>query len=180
MISILTPTIPEREQMVVECKRSVASQTYQAYEHLTGYDADYEGCSVTINRLAERAVGQWLLPLADDDLLLPGCLQTLIAHVDEGDIIYSRPLVWGNDSPHFFAEPPKIPSFALIPRMLWQELGGYDEDARREEDRKLWIKALDVGAKFVLVEDGPTWVYRFSLNADGKPRNKSYNGGISS
>jgi len=35
-----------------------------------------------MNRAAANAKGEWILPLADDDLLLPGCLETLLEHKD--------------------------------------------------------------------------------------------------
>jgi glycosyltransferase involved in cell wall biosynthesis len=181
IVSVLTPSIPERAAMLAECKLSVAAQTepHDIYEHLVLVDQERRGCSWAMNQLAVRAHGEWLLPLADDDLLLPRCLYALLSRSSEGDIIYSPPLVSGNGSQHFFGAPPEIPSFALIRRSLWFELGGYDEDTRREEDRKLWTRALEQGATFVRVEE-PQWIYRFSSLPDGTPRNKSYNGGQAS
>jgi len=160
-VSVLTPTIPGRERLLLECEKSVQAQTLKDYEHLIELDADREGCSVVMNRLAEAAKGQWLLPLADDDLVLPGCLETLLAAWDgEAQVIYAPPLVTGNeDRWWFFQEPPAIPSFALVDGVLWDELGGYDESLKREEDRDLWIKALEAGASFQRVDE-PTWIYR--------------------
>jgi GT2 family glycosyltransferase len=132
-----------------------------------------------VNRLAKKAQGEWLLIVADDDLLLPRCIATLLDYSEDADIVYSPPLVWGNDSKHFFGDPPYIPSFGLIYMDLWREIGGYKEDAKREEDRKFWIEALRLGAKFVRADREPTWIYRFSKTADGKFRNKSYNSGLS-
>ena len=158
VVSVLTPSIPERARFLDECERSVAAQTFESFEHLIMLDEHKAGCAVTMNKLAAAAKGEWLLPLADDDLLLPGCLDALLAA--DGDIIYSPPLVTGNeDRWWFFQEPPAIPSFALIKASLWRELGGYNETLRREEDRDLWTKALAAGAKFTRV-DTPTWVYR--------------------
>lgn len=160
LVSVLTPTIDGREDLLEECVASVQAQTFDRFEHRVLFDEHREGCSATMNRLAAGALGDWLLPLADDDLLLPGCLESLLAHSDEGDIIYAPPLVTGNeDRWWFYQAPPVIPSFALIDRILWADLGGYDETLRHEEDRDLWTRALDVGAKFVRVDD-PCWVYR--------------------
>jgi glycosyltransferase involved in cell wall biosynthesis len=160
LVSVLTPSLPERAEYLRECRLSVSGQTVAAHEHLVEVDEERRGCSVTMNRLAARATGDWVLPLADDDLLLPGCLASLLARADDGDIIYSPPLVTGNqDRWWFYQAPPVIPSFALIRRDLWNELGGYDESLRREEDRQMWIAALDLGARFVRVDE-PTWVYR--------------------
>ena len=159
-VSVLTPTIIQRTCLLRECEASVAAQTVRDFEHLVLLDKNGEGCAVTMNRLARRAKGEWLLPLADDDLLLPGCLEALLARSGSGDIIYAPPLVTGNeDRWWFFQEPPVIPSFALIRKQLWDDLGGYDETLKREEDRNLWVAALDAGARFVRVDE-PCWVYR--------------------
>lgn len=160
LVSVLTPTVPERAALLVECEASVRAQTEPRWEHLVAVDRDRAGCAATMNQLAAQAQADWLLPLADDDLLLPGCLATLLQHTLDADIVYAPPLVTGNeDRWWFFQAPPVIPSFALIHRDLWRTLGGYDETLRREEDRNLWVKALDAGARFVRV-DAPCWVYR--------------------
>lgn len=170
-VSVITPSIPERAAWLEECRQSVRSQTFALREHLFEIDEHYRGCAKTMNRLAERAEGDWLLPLADDDLILPGCLATLMRHQDEGDIIYSPPLVWGLDEPWwFFQAPPAIPSVALIRAELWRELGGYDEGLTHEEDRAMWTRALNMGATFVKVDEAPTWVYR--IHGENKSFNK--------
>ena len=172
-VSVLTPSIPERERMLEECMASVKAQTYTFAEHLVGIDEEHRGCSWTMNQLAKKSKAEWLLPLADDDLLLPGALARLIEASEQGDVIYSPPLVSGNEEKHFFGNPPAIPSFALVRRTLWQVLGGYDVGRRREEDRDLWTRALEKGARFVRIPEA-VWVYRFHGG------NKSYNRGIAS
>lgn len=109
-------------------------------------------------------------------MLLPGALTYLLSRSSEGDIIYAPPLVWGNTSPHFFAEPPRIPSTALVSRDLWNRCGGYEPGAAREEDRVLWTRALELSATFVRVDE-PVWVYRFHAR-ESAHQNKSYHGGI--
>ncbi len=169
LVSILTPTIDGREDFLEECEASVGAQLFHGWEHVIERDPEYTGCAATMNRAASRAKGDWLLPLADDDLLLPGCLDVLLERADEGDIIYAPPCLNGNEDRFwFFQAPPAIPSFALIRRELWNELGGYDESLRYEEDRNLWIKALNAGAKFVRVDE-PVWLYRQHSS------NKSFN-----
>lgn len=162
--------------MLQECEASVAAQTEDRWEHIIEVDKTHKGCAVTMNRLARRAKAsaEWLLPLADDDLLLPGALRELLSHADGGDIVYSPPLVWGRNPDGFLKSPPEIPSFALIRRDLWFELGGYNEELRREEDRRMWTDALNGGARFVRVDSQPTWVYRHHAG------NKSFNNGEAS
>ena len=179
LVSVITPTIPSRADLLEECRASVAAQTTKlAFEHVVLLDEHSEGNAKTMNKLAAKARGEWLLPLADDDLLLPGCLDTLLARREHGEIIYSPPLVWGNGELHFFGDPPHIPSFALMRASLWRELGGYDEELHREEDRNMWVKALNSGARFVRVDLAPTWVYRFHMKGSAH-QNKSYHGGLS-
>lgn len=160
LVSVITATIEGRERMLGECVASVEAQTFRDWEHIIEYDADREGCSVMVNRAVARAKGEWLFLIADDDLMLPGCLQSHLDASASADIVYSPPLVTGNeDRWWFFQAPPVIPSTALIRRSVWDELGGYDETALREEDRKLWERAVEVGARFERVDE-PTWVYR--------------------
>jgi glycosyltransferase involved in cell wall biosynthesis len=160
LVSVLTPTILERERFLSECEMSVRAQTAKVSEHIIFRDERGDGCARTMNRIAEMADGDWFLPLADDDLLLPGCLETLLGHSEGADIVYAPPLVTGNeDRWWFFQAPPAIPSFGLIRASLWRELGGYDESLQYEEDRDFWTRALDTGAKFARVDE-PCWVYR--------------------
>lgn len=173
LVSILTPTIRGREPLLAECVASVKAQTFDACEHLIQLDMEREGCAVVMNGLAKRAQGEWLLPLADDDLILPDCVATLVEHVNDADVIYPPPLVWGQPQEWFTQAPPVIPSFALIRRSLWMDLGGYDETLIREEDRDMWIKAMAAGARFVRADSRPTWVYRL-----GHGGNKSFNEGV--
>ncbi len=180
LVSIVTPSIPERAHFLAELEASVQAQTLEAdHEHIILVDVDRDGNAVTTNRAALLANGKWLLPIADDDLLLPGALKTLLAAAEEcgrdgfpADVVYSPPLVTGNeDRWWFFQEPPVIPAVALIRTDLWSELGGYDESLGREEDRDLWTRALAAGARFARVDD-PCWVYRQHAG------NKSFNAGV--
>jgi GT2 family glycosyltransferase len=95
MISVLTPSLPERAAMLEECRASVrAQQGFLGGEHLVLVDRDRRGVSATTNELARRAQFEWLWVLADDDLLSsPRCLVAHLEIADEVDIVYSRPIV---------------------------------------------------------------------------------------
>lgn len=177
LVSVITSAIPSRLDLLEECKASVAAQTTPALEHLIHMDNEARGAAWVVNHLAEQARGEWLLPLADDDLLCPGCIGTLLAASAEADVVFSPPLVWGNSDTHFFGAPPEIPATALIRTSLWRELDGYKQGIRREEDRSFWIKAVNAGARFVRADDSPTWIYRFHFLESGH-LNKSYHGGV--
>lgn len=167
LVSVLTATIPGRENMLRECEASVAAQTFRDYEHLIVLDDNGSGCAATYNTLADQADSKWLFILADDDLMLPGCLR---AHLDasaDADIVYMPPLLLGEqqqnfrlDPAQFWNAPPLIPAHVLIRANLWHELGGYDDEWDREEDRRLFERALEVGARFVRAPGQPSWIYR--------------------
>ncbi len=178
VVSVLTPTIHPRRQMLAECRESVISQWTspgeRRFEHLILLDRMRYGCAVTMNKLARAAKGEWLLPLADDDLLLPGCLENLLEATGEADVVYPPPVVEGEPLHAFVGEPPVIPSLALIRASLWKTLGGYEEDREQQEDRDFWTRALNHGARFVRYEGPSTWTYRFHKG------NKSRNDGVAS
>ena len=175
-VSVLTPTIPERADLLEECIASVTAQTYPDVEHLVGVDEERRGCGWMMNQLGNNAKGEWVLPLGDDDLLLPGAVTRLLEMSDDADVVYSPPLVSQNGEIHFFGEPPTIPSFGLIRRTLWQVLGGYDVGKLREEDRDFWTRAMYEGARFVRIPE-PQYVYRFHARTSPH-QNKSYHSGI--
>lgn len=171
VVSVLTATIPGREAMLAECEASVRAQTTGRLEHLVRLDSEHEGFAATINALARDARGEYLLPLCDDDLLLPRCVESLLAHAHAGTVVYPKPLVWGEPDNNFTHGPPNIPSLALVPTALWHDLGGYNERLREREDLDLWERAVKAGVTFVRHDSSPTWLYRFWGG------NKSRNGG---
>jgi len=122
-----------------------------------------------MNRAAAAAKGEWLMPLADDDLLLPGCLAAMLVSSADADVVYAPPLVWGEEPAQFHAAPPNIPATALIRSEWWR--AGYEHF--EQEDRHHFERMANEHARFVRV-DYPCWVYRFHGG------NKSRNGGDAS
>lgn len=158
-VSVLTPTIPGREEFLAECRASVAGQTVQVHEHLWMLDEEGLGCAKIMNQLAGAAEADLLFILADDDLMLPRCLEL---HMRAGgDVVYAPPLVWGEDAAQFCARPPNIPATALVSKAFWEKFGGYDESATHTEDLFLWRLAESRGCTFTRIDEHPTWVYRF-------------------
>ena len=136
-----------------------------AAEYVLGTLPRDERLAVAERRAADKALGDWVFFLADDDLALPRCLEIHMEHADNADIVYAPPLVWGIHDPWwYFQAPPAIPATALMRRDLFLELGGYDESVVREEDRGLWTRAMAAGARFVRAGAEPTWVYRMHQN----------------
>lgn len=150
--------------MLQELVLSVKAQTFRDFEHLVYTDVEKEGCATACNRAVQEARGEWVFLIADDDLMLPACLQHHIEASEHADVVYAPPLVWGEDPAQFLGEPPGIPSTALIRRELWLARGGYDNALDQTEDRDLWERLLGCGARFVRVGGHPTWVYRLGHN----------------
>lgn len=152
--------------MLKECVRSVSHmmpvRTWKV-EHLWLVDEDYDGCSKTMNRLARMAKGKWIVPLADDDLVLPCFLRDHAGVSEDADIVYAPPYVTGPEAggeEQFHASPPNIPATAMIRKSLWDELGGYREDFAQTEDMVFFNAAMERGARFARV-DRQSWQYRF-------------------
>ena len=161
MVSVLTATIPERWQLLNDNVRSVRTQTFPDWEHLILEDTDKTSSAMTTNTLAEAAMADWLFILNDDDVMLPRCLSAHLAASADADIVYSPPLVEGEDPHQFWGSPPNIPCTALIRTELWRSIGGYNERLLATEDRDFYTRAIERRhARFARV-DQHLWIYRF-------------------
>lgn len=108
-----------------------------------------------------------MLPLDDDDVLDPECVEVLLAASADADIVYSWCRVEGRDdfwivNKLFHAESLFVQNFipctALIRSSLFRMLGGYRNQPL--EDWDLWQRAYLHGARFVCVPE-QLWSYRF-------------------
>jgi len=70
-VTVITPTISGREELLEECMASVDAQTMKPAKHLIGLDKNLEGPAVIRNRLAKEVDTEWIAFLDDDDLLMP-------------------------------------------------------------------------------------------------------------
>jgi GT2 family glycosyltransferase len=179
-IAVLTPSLPERGDMLAEAMESVRGQTTKPSLHAIGIDHDRAGIGPVLNQLAAGVDSEWLARLDDDDLLKPDHLEVL-ASAEDGDVIYSwcdvAPRARDGSSPpvpsvlgpsgwtpnqRFDAAKLKernyIPATTLIRRSLWSDLGGWSPQFA--EDWDFWLRALDAGARFVCIPE-ITWTYRY-------------------
>ena len=175
-VAVVTPAIPGRLHMLAECLASVRAQTLPVAEHLVAIDYAGVGVVENFNRAAAAARADWIVPLADDDVLEPEFVERLVEASKGADVVYSfcrvesrepelaRQFVDGLGinrepfDPVALRERNYVPATALIHRELWNDLGGYRETGL--EDWDFWVRALDAGAVFRLVPD-PLWVYRW-------------------
>lgn len=183
-LTVIIPTIPEREALFAQALASVKAQT-EPCEYITAVDAQHHGPVATVNSLGACVATEWLFRLDDDDLLDPDHVKVL-SHwlTDDADIVYTWCRVEGeghaerqwqvqwqaeicveDDGPDWggswdaLHEHNWIPCSAAIRTDLWHDLGGLrDVD---EEDWDFWKRALDAGATFKLIP-AVTWTYRLN------------------
>jgi GT2 family glycosyltransferase len=186
-IAVLTPSLPERGDMLAEAVASVRAQTLPPVAHLVGVDYDDAGIAGVLNLLGRAADAEWLARLDDDDLLDVNHLEVLAAAADGADVVYSWCRVAGRSgaggpapvpgvirnaewTPNELFDPAVlrvrnfIPATTLVRRDLWERLGGWPGADRRRpdhgEDYAFWLRALDARAIFRCVPQ-VTWTYRY-------------------
>ena len=139
-ISVITPALPTRLGQLKDALASVEAQTRPPIEHLVGLDYQRRGTGPVKTDLALAAQGDWVATLEDDDFLHPEHLDTLAAHTDGADIVYSWCAVRGRPgwTPNRLFDPVAlragnfIPSTALIRRALIVRLWGWRQSAACE------------------------------------------------
>ena len=168
-VCVITPSLPGRESLLEECKASVAAQTVPV-EHLVGIDVAREGPSVIRNRLAAQTDAEWLLPLDDDDLLDPECVERLLDASTGADVVYPWCRMVGRTDgwvPNkLFArtalyQQNYIPVTALIRRTMFETVGGYQSVPL--EDWVLW-QWIELHAGVFKCVPEILWSYRFGVN----------------
>lgn len=152
MITVVTPTIAGREDLLAECRASVARL---GLPHLVGLDVHGEGPAVVRNRLLEQVATEWVVFLDDDDLLLPHYVTTVGPYLDGADVVYTDWFLTGavdpQPHPRFDADLLRrrnfIPVTACVRVAALRAVGGFPVDARLE-DHALWLALLAAGYRF--------------------------------
>ena len=169
-VTVVTPTLPEREDFLLRSVASVRLQTLRPQAHLIGTDYARRGGAAMKNDLCFAAESKWIALLDDDDYFYPDHLASLVdaAEANGSDVAYSWADV-GGANPWFGYNQPfsaqalrqtsVVSHNALIRTELFVELGGFK--LVKGYDWLLWVDALAAGAKFTCVER-PTWYYDLS------------------
>lgn len=164
MITVVTPTVPGREQLLAEC---VASVDKAGLTHLVGLDAAGEGPAVIRNRLLEHVTTPWVVWLDDDDLIGADYAAIVGPHLPESDVVYTDWELTGATAPQPKSGPfdlgalwggNYIPVTACCRTDAVRAAGGFPADARLE-DWELWKIMAGAGFRFLHV---PVvgWTYR--------------------
>ena len=193
-ITVLTPTIPGREVLLAECVASVTAQTVEVANHLICSQSCSENlpspvhCARMQNALLPAVRTEWTMRLADDDLLLPHHVATLLPALEPGvDVVYSwdeasnRPRIdctgWPQEKLiHELGKTSWIDGSAVAIRTdMLVGVGGWPHKAVGRppfhghfsgfpeavtcEDHACFYRLACQGAKFVCIPQ-ETWVYR--------------------
>jgi hypothetical protein len=95
LLSVITATIPGREESLAEAMRSVAGQTHVIDAHLVSCEAPHGPSPVhqatQLNRCLAMATSDWIAVIDDDNTWLPDHAQILLtfARYVDADVIYS-------------------------------------------------------------------------------------------
>ena len=137
-ISVVIPTIPPREHMLNRALESINRQFLQPRQLIIEIDHRHEGAWATRQRGAERASGEWLAFLDDDDEMLPWHLSHLLwlTQEHEADMTWGWfHVVGGGDPfPHYrgrqytSSEPHIVPITYLIRHDLFMAGPGFQPD----------------------------------------------------
>lgn len=167
-VTVIIPSIPERGAGLAHAIASVYAQTCPVEKLLVEVSPCRPGGLVdVVNGLATLVDSDWLMVLCDDDTLAPPHLEAMIPHMGDADVVYASCTVVGRSgwgaSPPFDPERLRRHNFipgqaAAIRTSLWRRIGGFHPVVN--EDWDLWLRAVDVGARFAR-QPVPTWTYRF-------------------
>lgn len=197
-IAVCIPTIPPRVPMLRNALRSVLDQDRAPDELVVVTDNEGCGAAATRNRAWRRASSDWIAFLDDDDTFLPGHLATLLANVEDVDLVYpwfelpngADPLYVKRDgqlvpafgvpfdeeqSRYVMTEGNFIPVTVLVRRSWLELVDGFPPPGSARwphaecEDWGCWQDLLRAGARFRHVPER-TWVWNWhGRNTSGKP-----------
>lgn len=168
IVSVLTPTLPQRRDMLEEAAKSVLKQHAPGHEveHLIATDHDGEGAGPLLNRMLSVASGDAVMVLDDDDLLDPNHLATVIPALEHFDVAYTLPRVTGGtftqyeepfDARKLAAGHNVVSHTALMRADMVRQVGGWSPI--RMFDLDLFCRLEAAGAEFRQIRS-VTWTYR--------------------
>jgi hypothetical protein len=182
MITVCTPSIPTRGELLARAVRSVQNQTLKPQAHIVSIDHNRIGAPAMLDATIKAADTEWVAILADDDEFMPNHLETLWNLVtSEGADIGFTHFVYSNlgnaghlerfrGVPFDNANPRQMTGVFLARRDLVLEVGGHstgfdpnsyevDESGNRIGEDFLIVRRLAAaGARFA-VSPVVTWIY---------------------
>lgn len=157
--TVVTVSIPERHELLAKAGASVRAQTIGPVPWLVRVEEpDRFGCEHVArqrNAILAAIETEWIAVLDDDDTFDPEYLELMAQHLDGADVVYSycrgHPHSWGPfDAERLRSGDNYIDGEACIRTETLRRAGGYPV-SHIVEDYLLWLKFLDMDARFVCV-----------------------------
>lgn len=170
-VTFITPTIPDRKNLLPDAIDSVSKQIIPAVDHLIGVDLQAKGPSYIRNKLSKKVNTEWIAFLDDDDILYDNHILEASKVANDSDIIYTWCDSIGRDNfnpnslfdgTRLISDGNFIPVTTFIRSSAFHDIGGFDLEVRLE-DWDLWKRLYTSGYKFTCVPV-ITWCYRFLGN----------------
>ena len=147
---------------------------------------EHSGAPATRNRAIKEATGDFIVWLADDDILLPSALQyyaIYLAKTPNIDLLYCN-LKSFNDDTHetkvingidWYNKNDEALAFLMkgspitdggcaIKRKIYDEIGNYNEDFKRAQDYEFWSRLIQK-QKYILM-NVPKYLYLYRLHGN--------------
>jgi glycosyltransferase involved in cell wall biosynthesis len=168
-ITVVTPSIPPRTEMLVRAMRSVVTQTLAPDALSVVLDTEHAGAAATRQRALQAVQTGWTAFLDDDDWFYADHLRTLMNIARDANADYAYSWFDGNDPFPMHrgrqmnpAEPHHTTMTVLVRTELAKEVGFVNHpDAPAEwsgEDWRFTLECVRAGAKFVGTGE-VTWHY---------------------
>jgi glycosyltransferase involved in cell wall biosynthesis len=166
-IAVVTPSKPNRHELLQECIASVKAQTRPADIHAVEIDFNCIGPAKIRNKIVRELPDSidWLAFLDDDDIMFPNHLEKLSAVAENADVIYSPSQYVGVVHAIDFKKMRNcnhVAMTSLVRRSMFEKVGGFVN--RRLEDWELWKKIIAAGGRFVFLPE-QTWEYRIQTDS---------------
>lgn len=188
-ITVATPTIPPRRDMLTRAVASVLAQTHPAAGLSIAVDLQRAGAAATRTRALHGVRTEWVAFLDDDDELMPQHLQRLWAHAQDtgADYVFSWfeiPQSPGYDPLNNFgvafdyADPKQTTVTTLVRTGLAMEVGGFlgpltgAEVAPGQvwgEDYQFTLRCRDAGAIISHLPERTWYWHHHGANTSGQP-----------
>ncbi|MCR4340151.1 MAG: hypothetical protein NUW01_09745 [Gemmatimonadaceae bacterium] len=164
--------LSHRHEFLPGAIASIAAQTHGDIQLIVNHDSG-PIWPTKFNDIADAAVGEWLVPYCDDDLLDPTYIQTCLRYAKGADVVYTDRRVFQDGAnpregfwfhthgpafvdkkfypitllPQNFAFGASLPMTIMVRREWWKKLGGYDTQAPHT-DTEFFFRSAMAGAKF--------------------------------
>jgi hypothetical protein len=140
LVSVLTPTVPERESFFRRCSLSIEAQTYSPVEHVIERKTGI-GPMPAFQCCLDKAQGEYVIAVGDDDWLAPHAIETLVPYLRNSEVVFGRTLIVSPGKDRLVSG-----HMAMWRKALTDEIGGYDPHYRHAGDSALFGRMIEHGA----------------------------------